>query len=253
MASTPRCLPCSHPSSLFARQSIKHHIARMVPIGAGAIFYVWTASLLLLVVLACWQPIAGEAYRVTGWRAVARRGAGRGPLADCPIGRDNRPARAGRHQADIWTRRTANRRPVDGCGTRFTWGGCSRYSARRTDGRSAHVWCHRRLFVRRDSVGGAIAPADVRRAIRPVSATVRWRIIPRLMISPLWRRRTDTTCTRATHRSRKALRGSKWSFEASGRWGFRVIGRKIRRPCAAIPIRFLHFASPRSDRGPTVA
>src|SRR6476660_8904602 len=52
--------------SLFARQSIKHHIARMVPDRLVRSFYVWTASLLLLVVLAFWQPIAGEAYRVTG-------------------------------------------------------------------------------------------------------------------------------------------------------------------------------------------
>ena len=57
--------------SLFARQSIKHHIAHIVPDRLVRSFYVWTASLLLLVVLACWQPIAGEAYAVTGWRAVA--------------------------------------------------------------------------------------------------------------------------------------------------------------------------------------
>jgi len=57
--------------SLFARQSIKRHIARIVPERLVRSFYVWTASLLLLVVLACWQPIAGEAYSVTGWRAVA--------------------------------------------------------------------------------------------------------------------------------------------------------------------------------------
>jgi methanethiol S-methyltransferase len=57
--------------SLFARQSIKHRIARIVPDRLVRSFYVWTASLLLLVVLASWQPIAGEAYGVTGWRAVA--------------------------------------------------------------------------------------------------------------------------------------------------------------------------------------
>ena len=57
--------------SLFARQSIKHHVARIVPDRLERSFYVWIASLLLLVVLACWQPIAGEAYGVTGWRAAA--------------------------------------------------------------------------------------------------------------------------------------------------------------------------------------
>jgi methanethiol S-methyltransferase len=57
--------------SLFARQSIKRHVARIVPDRLVRSFYVWTASLLLLMVLACWQPIAGEAYGVTGWRAVA--------------------------------------------------------------------------------------------------------------------------------------------------------------------------------------
>jgi len=57
--------------SLFARQSIKHHVARIVPDRLERSFYVWIASLLLIVVLACWQPIAGEAFGVTGWRAVA--------------------------------------------------------------------------------------------------------------------------------------------------------------------------------------
>src|SRR5947207_2954503 len=66
--------------SLFARQSIKHHVARIVPDRLVRSFYVWTASLLLLVVLACWQPIAGEAYAVTGWRAVAHAGVQMGGL-----------------------------------------------------------------------------------------------------------------------------------------------------------------------------
>jgi methanethiol S-methyltransferase len=57
--------------SLFARQSIKHHVARIVPDRLVRSFYVWIASLLLLMVLACWQPIAGEAYGASGWRAVA--------------------------------------------------------------------------------------------------------------------------------------------------------------------------------------
>ena len=57
--------------SLFARPSIKHHVARIVPDRLGRSLYVWIASLLLLIVLAGWQPIAGEVYGVTGWRAVA--------------------------------------------------------------------------------------------------------------------------------------------------------------------------------------
>lgn len=57
--------------SLFARRSIKHHVARIVPDRLERSFYVWIASLLLLVVLACWRPIAGEVFGVTGWRAVA--------------------------------------------------------------------------------------------------------------------------------------------------------------------------------------
>jgi protein-S-isoprenylcysteine O-methyltransferase Ste14 len=57
--------------SFFARESVKRRVARAVPDRLLRSFYVWIASLLLLLVLALWQPIAGEAYDVTGWRAVA--------------------------------------------------------------------------------------------------------------------------------------------------------------------------------------
>ena len=57
--------------SLFARESIKRHVARVVPDRLLRSVYVWIASLLLLIVLAFWQPIGGEAYAVAGWRAVA--------------------------------------------------------------------------------------------------------------------------------------------------------------------------------------
>lgn len=57
--------------SVFARESVKAHLARVLPERLLRSFYVWTASLLLLLVLALWQPVAGEAYRVTGWRAYA--------------------------------------------------------------------------------------------------------------------------------------------------------------------------------------
>jgi protein-S-isoprenylcysteine O-methyltransferase Ste14 len=57
--------------SLFARESIKRRLARLLPDRLLRSFYVWTASLLLLLVLVLWQPIAGHVYAVTGWRAGA--------------------------------------------------------------------------------------------------------------------------------------------------------------------------------------
>jgi protein-S-isoprenylcysteine O-methyltransferase Ste14 len=57
--------------SLFARESIKRRVARVVPDRLIRSVYVWTASLLLIVVLALWQPIAGHVYAVTGWRTMA--------------------------------------------------------------------------------------------------------------------------------------------------------------------------------------
>ena len=46
--------------SLFARESIKRRVARVLPDRLLRSFYVWTASLLLLIVLALWQTrIAG--------------------------------------------------------------------------------------------------------------------------------------------------------------------------------------------------
>ena len=46
--------------SVFARESVKAHLARVLPERLLRSFYVWTASLLLLLVLASWQPVAGE-------------------------------------------------------------------------------------------------------------------------------------------------------------------------------------------------
>ena len=57
--------------SLFARESIKRRVASVLPDRLLRSFYVWTASVLLLIVLALWQPIAGNVYAVTGWRAIA--------------------------------------------------------------------------------------------------------------------------------------------------------------------------------------
>lgn len=57
--------------SLFAREALKGQVARIVPDRLLRSFYVWIASLLLLVVLALWQPIAaGDAWAVAGWRAA---------------------------------------------------------------------------------------------------------------------------------------------------------------------------------------
>ena len=57
--------------SLFARESIKRRVASVLPGQLLRSCYVWTASVLLLIVLALWQPIAGDVYTVTGWRAIA--------------------------------------------------------------------------------------------------------------------------------------------------------------------------------------
>jgi protein-S-isoprenylcysteine O-methyltransferase Ste14 len=56
--------------SLLARAPIKRLVARVVPEALLRTVYVWTASLLLLLVLAIWQRIAGEVYNNTGWRAA---------------------------------------------------------------------------------------------------------------------------------------------------------------------------------------
>jgi protein-S-isoprenylcysteine O-methyltransferase Ste14 len=57
--------------SLFARERVKSVIERFVPRDLIRSVYVWTASLLLLGVLALWQRVPGDLYQVTGWRAMA--------------------------------------------------------------------------------------------------------------------------------------------------------------------------------------
>ena len=55
--------------SLFARTRVKSWLGRTVAPHLLRSVYVWVASLLLLLVCALWQPIGGEVYHVTGWRA----------------------------------------------------------------------------------------------------------------------------------------------------------------------------------------
>jgi len=55
--------------SLFARERMKARLARLVPEHLRRSVYVWTASVLLLLVCALWQPVGGEVYHVTGPRA----------------------------------------------------------------------------------------------------------------------------------------------------------------------------------------
>jgi protein-S-isoprenylcysteine O-methyltransferase Ste14 len=57
--------------SLFARESIKEAIARLVPPDLVRSLYVWVASLLLLGVCWFWRPIGGEWYGASGAPAVA--------------------------------------------------------------------------------------------------------------------------------------------------------------------------------------
>ena len=56
--------------SVFARERVKQALAQALPERLVRTVYVWTASLLLLIVCALWQPIGGDAYQVTGWRAM---------------------------------------------------------------------------------------------------------------------------------------------------------------------------------------
>ena len=52
--------------SLLARESVKKFAARLVPDRLMRSVYVWTASLLLIVVCLLWRPIGGELLRVSG-------------------------------------------------------------------------------------------------------------------------------------------------------------------------------------------
>jgi protein-S-isoprenylcysteine O-methyltransferase Ste14 len=57
--------------SFFARAAVKTRVERLVPARLTRSVYVWTASLILLGVLACWQRVGGDLYRVRGTAAIA--------------------------------------------------------------------------------------------------------------------------------------------------------------------------------------
>lgn len=57
--------------SVFARERVKAAVERAVPARLLRSVYVWTASLLLMLVIAVWLPVGGDLYHATGWRAVA--------------------------------------------------------------------------------------------------------------------------------------------------------------------------------------
>lgn len=56
--------------SLFARDGVKRWLAATVPAGLVRSVYVWTASLLLIIVCLMWRPIGGELWNVPGFGAV---------------------------------------------------------------------------------------------------------------------------------------------------------------------------------------
>jgi protein-S-isoprenylcysteine O-methyltransferase Ste14 len=56
--------------SLFARESVKRWLARLVPAALLRSAYVWIASTLLVGVCVAWQPVGGTLYRHAGVLAV---------------------------------------------------------------------------------------------------------------------------------------------------------------------------------------
>lgn len=53
--------------SVFARERIRAWVTRHVPRDLERSFYVWVASLLLIGVVAIWQPVGGVAWQADGW------------------------------------------------------------------------------------------------------------------------------------------------------------------------------------------
>jgi protein-S-isoprenylcysteine O-methyltransferase Ste14 len=57
--------------SVFARDGVKRAVATVIPAPLLRSFYVWTASLLLMLVCLLWQPVGGDLYAERGVRAAA--------------------------------------------------------------------------------------------------------------------------------------------------------------------------------------
>jgi protein-S-isoprenylcysteine O-methyltransferase Ste14 len=57
--------------SVFARLGLRHWMTRHVSARLERSVYVWAASLLLAAVVAAWQPVPGEVWRVAGLPAIA--------------------------------------------------------------------------------------------------------------------------------------------------------------------------------------
>jgi methanethiol S-methyltransferase len=60
--------------SLFARERVKRWLAARLPEHLLRSVYVWTASLLFILMCAAWQPIGGELYDATGAARLAHTG-----------------------------------------------------------------------------------------------------------------------------------------------------------------------------------
>ncbi len=56
--------------SLFARAGLKRWLTSRVPPHLERSIYVWTSSLLLIIVITNWQPLPGRAYQHEGWAAI---------------------------------------------------------------------------------------------------------------------------------------------------------------------------------------
>ena len=57
--------------SIFARDGVKRAVARLVPGALLRSMYVWTASVLLIIVCVLWRRIGGNIYHVEGAPALA--------------------------------------------------------------------------------------------------------------------------------------------------------------------------------------
>lgn len=65
--------------SVFARETVRAWVARVVPPPLERSWYVWVASVLFIAVCAWWQPVAGVAWRIDGawrWLALAAQAVG---------------------------------------------------------------------------------------------------------------------------------------------------------------------------------